>query len=257
MRRRGELIRADRRSLDVFHGYPTYLQINANAHLFNPSQITIGTGDVAFDLSFMGAVIGTANIQNLVLVPGENVVATAVHYMPEGSAQPVGQLLLENFVQRIVSTTTIIGTTDTTPIDSLKEALSTIRLVTDIPPLEQNLIPSARLELPTDVSSTGVGITYATLVDPFTASINVESLVATAVYPIGNLDIGVINQPNLNPPLSVSGHTQAVLPGLPLQLNIDPRALIRLIEATANNQSVNLGPLTDQFSCVGRRARLS
>lgn len=204
-----------------------------------------------FDLSFQGVVIGTANIANLILVPGENVVATAVHYEPTGSAQPVGQLLLENFVQRIVSTTTILGTTSTTPIESLQQALSTIRLVTDIPPLEQNLIPSARLELPLDVSTTGIGNTYATLVDPFTAAINIDGLIATAIYPIGNIDIGVINQPSLNPALHVDGHTSAELPALPLQLNLDPRVLSRLILAVANNQSVSLGPLTDRLKCVG------
>lgn len=122
--------------------------------------------------------------------------------------------------------------------------------MTDIPPLEQNLIPSARLELPLDVSTTGIGETYATLDDPFTASINVLGIIATAIYPIGNLPIGVINQPNLNPSIGVPGHTTAELPALPLQLDIDPRALIRLIEAVANNQSVNLGPLVDQFKSV-------
>lgn len=109
---------------------------NANAHLFNPSNITIGTGDVTFGLNFMDEMIGVAFIQGLLLVPGMNVIPTQVRYQPQGTAEvAAGQLLLENFVQRIVSTTIISGNDDTTPIESLKAALGSIRLSTDIPPL--------------------------------------------------------------------------------------------------------------------------
>jgi hypothetical protein len=93
-----------------------------NAHLFNPSNITIGTGDVQFGLNFNGQMIGYAVIANLVLVPGENVVPTAVHYQPQGTAQvAAGQLLLENFVQAVPSNTLIQGRSDTTPIQSLQQ----------------------------------------------------------------------------------------------------------------------------------------
>lgn len=40
--------------LDVVHGYPDYLEITINVALFNPSDITIGTGTVQFDVLFQG-----------------------------------------------------------------------------------------------------------------------------------------------------------------------------------------------------------
>jgi hypothetical protein len=85
--------------LDVFHGYPEYLQINVNAHLFNPSNISLGVqGETLFGLNFQDALIGRAVLTDLFLIPGENVVPTAVRYMPMGAAVANGQLLLEKCV---------------------------------------------------------------------------------------------------------------------------------------------------------------
>ncbi|KAL8278093.1 hypothetical protein RQP46_009553 [Phenoliferia psychrophenolica] len=170
--------------LDVFHGYSSYLQINANAHLFNPSeQLTIGTGDVAFGLMFQGQLIGTADITGLVLVPGVNVVPTMVHYSPSGSSQQAsGQILLQNFIQGIVSDTLIVGNSGTTPIASLKAALSAVQLATTIPPLEQNLVTQASLSFPLDIGTTGVAEAQITLGNPFTAVINIDSVITIPVF---------------------------------------------------------------------------
>ena len=174
---------------------------------FNPSpQITIGTGNVNFGLTFQGQTIGSAVITGLVLVPGANLVPTAVHYAPSGSSQLAsGQVLLENFIQvfhtlylpnrclfvadmsrglkGITSDTIIIGSTDTTvgphhfshsviqtltpfnsqPIASLKEALSTIKLGTSIPPLKGNLVTQANLAFPLNIADTGIADATITL----------------------------------------------------------------------------------------------
>lgn len=123
--------------------------MTVNAQLYNPSNITIGTGDVAFGLLFQSQQIGTADIDNLVLVPGENNVPTAVHYQPRGgAAQAAGQRLLENYIQAVDSDTIIQGTDDTTQIASLKAALKTIQLGTVIPAYTQNLITQAGAPLP-------------------------------------------------------------------------------------------------------------
>ena len=39
-------------NLDVNHGYPDYLLIKVHSALFNPSNITLGAGDISFGLSF-------------------------------------------------------------------------------------------------------------------------------------------------------------------------------------------------------------
>ena len=92
-------------------------------------------------------------------MPGENIVPTALQYMPKGSANVAsGQRLLENYVQNITSTAVVQGTRDTTPIASLKQALSGITLRTDIPALGKLIITRASLVLPIDIAQRGVGL---------------------------------------------------------------------------------------------------
>lgn len=201
-------------NLDVYRGYPQYLQINVDAHLFNPSKITIGTGTVSFSLIFDGQTIGQAVITNLVLVPGENVIPTAVRYEPaSGAPQQAGQLLLENFVQAVPSDTIIQGTRQTTPIASLQYALSAIQLSTVIPPLEQNLVTQANLAFPLDIGTTGVAEATINLGNPFTASINLVDVYAVATY--NGLNLGNVNVQNLNPYITAPGKTLITSPTLP------------------------------------------
>ena len=51
-----------------------------------------------------------------------------VHFQPQGDAVSVGQASLENYLQGVASETMIQGPQDSTTIDSLKVALSEIRL---------------------------------------------------------------------------------------------------------------------------------
>ncbi|KAI0686332.1 hypothetical protein BC835DRAFT_1523137 [Cytidiella melzeri] len=156
-------------NLDVYHGYPEYLLITVQTDLFNPSNLTIGTGDVSFDLQFEDTTIGAAVISNAIVVPGSSNYSTNVQYQPQGSAVAVGERMLENYLQGVDSSTTIVGTIDTTPIDSLKRALSELKLTNVIiPALHQNLISSASLTFPTDIVQTKIAQSTFTLSNPFT-----------------------------------------------------------------------------------------
>ncbi|GAA5951249.1 hypothetical protein JCM3765_002422 [Sporobolomyces pararoseus] len=234
--------------LDVYHGYSDYLQINVNAHLYNPSNITIGTGDVAFGLDFQSQQIGTADIANLVLVPGENNVPTAVHYQPRGgAAQAAGQLLLENYIQNVNSSTVIQGNSDTTPIASLKQALATIQLNTVIPAYDQNLITKAALTFPINIGETSIAEAVVTLQNPFTATINLLQVLANATYQ--DIYLGQVNQ-KLNPVFTTAGHSTADSQQLPFKLDTDPKNLIRFLEAVASANGVDLGILLPEFAYV-------
>lgn len=92
------------------------------------SNLTIGTGNVNFDVQFDGQTLGTANLDNLVITPGSKSYATNIHFQPSGGATQAGKTLLENYISGIDSATTIQGTRGSTPIDSLKEALSEVKL---------------------------------------------------------------------------------------------------------------------------------
>jgi hypothetical protein len=78
--------------------------------------------------------------------------------------------LEHSFVQGVPSTTIIAGDDQTTQIQSLVQALSSIRLSTVIPPLQQNLITQAVLEFPLDIVQTGIANANFDLRNPFTAS---------------------------------------------------------------------------------------
>lgn len=174
-----------------------------------------------------------------------------VLYSPQGSSQTAaGQTMLENYLQGIDSNTVIYGTTSSTPIESLQLALSQIKISpVTIPALHQNLINTATLEFPTDIVQTGVASTSFTLVNPFTASIDLFEVTATATFQ--NLTVGTIKDVDLSSkPIHAGGHSNITSPTLPLNFNLDPLTLIELIAVSAQQHNVDLGPLAQLFQLV-------
>jgi hypothetical protein len=70
-------------------------------------------------------------------------------------------------------------------------ALGTIQLATVIPPLMQNLITQTNLVFPTNIVQTGIALATFNLANPFTASINLNRVIAAAVYQ--GINLGEIN----------------------------------------------------------------
>ncbi|KAF8840051.1 hypothetical protein BDN67DRAFT_1054007 [Paxillus ammoniavirescens] len=238
-------------NLDVNHGYTDYLLIKVDTALYNPSNLTIGTGDVSFTLQFEDETIGSADLSNMIIQPGSVNYPTDVLYAPQGSSQTAaGQAMLENYLQGIDSNTVIMGSTSSTPIESLQLALSQIKLSpVTIPALHQNLIGSASLEFPVDIVQTGIASTSFTLSNPFTASINLLEMSATATFQ--NLTVGTINNVDRSSdPIHADGHSNITSPALPFNFNLDPLTIIELISVSAQEHNVDLGPLTELFQMV-------
>lgn len=236
--------------LDVNKGFPEYLLIKVQSRITNPSNLTIGTGDVAFALRFSGSQIGTANLNDLVIIPGSRNYSTDVRYSPQGDAIPAGTLLLANYIQGVDSATTIAGTSSSTPIESLQDGLSALEFTpVIIPPLNRRLVSTASLSFPKDISESGVAETTFTLDNPFTASINLLTVDATVTYK--GLDIGRINQVDVSSsPIHADGHSSVTSPKLPLDFNLDPFSIIKLLSTAAEDQGVDLGPLVELFQIV-------
>ncbi|KAJ7874667.1 hypothetical protein B0H14DRAFT_3551962 [Mycena olivaceomarginata] len=234
-------------NLDVNHGFPDYLLIKVDSALFNPSNLTIGTGDVSFSLGFQDQTIGSADISNLIIEPGNGSYPIDVHYSPQGgSASAAGQQLLENFLQGVDSDSVIAGTTDSTPISSLKTALSEILLKpVTIPALHQTLIKSATIEFPTDIVQTGISQAAFTLANPFTASINLLKVGATATF--HNLTLGTIDADVSSNPIHADGHSTVTSSFLPMKYNLDPLVIVQFLSILAQENSVDLGPLVEMF----------
>ncbi|KAK2467793.1 hypothetical protein APHAL10511_000088 [Amanita phalloides] len=236
--------------LDVNHGYPDCLLIKVSSTLLNPSMLTIGTGTVSFSLQFEGQTIGSANLDDLIIVPGNATYPIDVLYAPQGDADSAGRALLQNYLQGVDSEAMIIGKCDSTPVESLKQALSQIRLSTTIPALKQNLIKSASLTFPIDIVSTGLASAAFTLVNPFTASINMLDIVSTVTY--HGLTLGVINDDISLNPILANGHSSSTSPVLPMKFNLDPLTIIELITIEAKVKNIELGPLMQLFEFVIR-----
>ena len=173
-----------------------------------------------------------------------------VHFSPQGGAVNAGQTLLQNFLEGINADTTIAGSTGSTPIESLQLALSEIKLSpVTIPGIHENLIKSASLTFPTDIVSTGVASTSFVLANPFTASINLLKLAATATF--HNLTLGKIPSTDASGhPIHADGHSQITSPTLPLDFNLDPATIIQLLLLTSQANGVDLGPLPQLFQFV-------
>ncbi|KAF9529294.1 hypothetical protein CPB83DRAFT_790385 [Crepidotus variabilis] len=237
-------------NLDVNHGYPDYLLIKVDSALFNPSNLTIGTGDASFRLEFEGQAIGSANLANLVIVPGNQNYSTDVHFAPQGGAVSAGRDLLQNFLQGVDSETSIAGSRSSTPIQSLQEALSEIRLSpVAIPSIHQNLIKSTSLVFPVDIVQTGVASATFILENPFTASVNLLRVGATATYQ--GLTLG--NIPNVDissRPIHADGHSSVTSPPLPLKFNLEPVNIIDLLLLNSKANGVDLGPLVPLFQFI-------
>ncbi|KII92866.1 hypothetical protein PLICRDRAFT_102438 [Plicaturopsis crispa FD-325 SS-3] len=234
-------------NLDVNHGYSDYLLIKVDTALYNPSNLTIGTGDVSFGLQFQGQTIGSAGLSNMIIKPGNLSYPTDVKYSPQGGAVSAGQALLENYLQGVNSDTTILGSTESTPIASLQEALSEIKLTpVTIPALHQNLITSASLTFPIDIVKTGIAQSDFSLANPFTASINLLQVTATAIYQ--DLMLGKIDHVSLS--FHADGHSNETSSKLPLNFNLDPVTIVKLVTYASQEHNVDIGPLTDLFKIV-------
>lgn len=182
------------------------------------------------------------------IVPGNDTYAVQIHYAPEGSAVPTGQLLLENYLQGVDSDTTIQGSQSSTDIDSLKVALSKITLTpVTVPALHQNLITSASLIFPVNIVQTGIAQASFVLANPFTASINLIKVSAGATY--RNLTLGAIeNVDESSDPIHADGHSNITSSELPFHFNLDPVMIIQLLLDGAVNNGVDLGPLPALFN---------
>ncbi|KAF9264250.1 hypothetical protein L218DRAFT_258531 [Marasmius fiardii PR-910] len=236
-------------NLDVAHGFPDFLLITVDGHLFNPSNLTVGTGDVSFSLEFSNQIIGTSDINGLVIKPGDQTYPIEVHFAPQGDAVNAGKTLLQNFIQGVDVETSISGSRDSTAVESLKTALSRIRLSpVVIPALNQSLIESATIVFPPDIVSTGIAQTSFTLANPFSASINLLKVKADAVYQ--NIRLGTIDTDVSSNPIHAGGHSTITSPTLPLQYNLDPVTIINFLKLASQANGVDIGPLTELFQFI-------
>ncbi|KAE8229507.1 hypothetical protein CF326_g5523 [Tilletia indica] len=228
-------------NLDVARGFPDYLLLSLTTTLYNPSNLTVGTGDVRFNTVYKGQVIGQVVLNNLILTPGNNVIPAQLRFQPRGNAAiTAGREVLENYVANLTSTVSVSGSRDSTDIASLKQALSGISLDAAVPALNKLLIVATQLTIPADVAQTSNALVSFTLDNPFTATINLYKLMATATYQ--GIVLGTINA-NLKDPITAPGKQQVTSEQLPFQLTKNLNDLVKFIILAGQNSGTDLGPL--------------
>ncbi|KIJ47323.1 hypothetical protein M422DRAFT_164299, partial [Sphaerobolus stellatus SS14] len=121
-----------------------------------------------------------------------------------------------------------------------------ITLNANIPALHQNLITATNIVFPLNILSTGIAAVTVNLANPFTASINLLVLQATATF--GNITLGTVPRVDTSAnPVHAAGHSNITTPTLPLAFNLDPTAIITLLSTRAAQKSIDVGPLTQLF----------
>ncbi|KAG6813669.1 hypothetical protein H0H92_008517 [Tricholoma furcatifolium] len=243
-------------TVDVNHGFSDYLLIIVDATMFNPRGQTVGLAELVRETFKRVSRFSTPNGRAIWSLSQEAKIIQSVYllrdvqYSPQGGAVSAGQILLQDFVEGIDVDTTIAGSTGSTPIPSLQSALSQIRLSpVTLPALKETLITSASLSFPTNVVQTGLASTSFTLADPFTASINLLTVDATATYQ--GILLGKIDNVDLSSnPFHVAGHSSATSPTLQMEFNIEPLSIIELLSVASQQNGVDLGPLTELLQFV-------
>ncbi|KAL1718757.1 hypothetical protein EV715DRAFT_290908 [Schizophyllum commune] len=238
-------------NLDVKHGYSDYLLITLDGDLYNPSNLTVGTGDVAFTVQYQDRPIGEADIADLVITPGNLTTGIDFHYQPEGdAAEGAGRNLLENYIQGVDSDTVIQGSTESTDIESLQSALSEIRLApVTIPALHQTLVTAASLKFPVDIVDTGIASATVDIANPFTASINLLTVDADVKY--RDLSLGSVDHQDFSSnPIHADGHSNVTSQDMQFDFNLNPATIIQLLLQNSEANGVDLGPLPDLFQFV-------
>ena len=95
----------------------------------------------------------------------------------------------------------------------------------------------------------GVASASFTLVNPFTASINMLEVSSTAQY--HNFTLGTIDNVDISEnPIRVEGHSTVTSPALPLKFNLDPLTIVEVITIAAQAKNIDLGPLVQMFQFI-------
>lgn len=126
-------------SLSVTGGTKDYAIISTVVAFNNPSQITITVGDINFSAKAPdGTIVGKVFIKGVAIKPGVNQYNAEMHLA--GPTAVIGQIFsayLQNVPQIPL---TIIGTKDSTTIEPLQTAFSTVSLSTAFAGFQANLI---------------------------------------------------------------------------------------------------------------------
>ncbi|CAG8458295.1 13175_t:CDS:2 [Acaulospora colombiana] len=232
--------------LDVTSGTSSVLTVPINTSLFNPSPVTISAGDITFNVISVGLNMGSVVINDLTIVPGNNNLSATTFLSPPSPA--ISGLLLSQFIANVTQPLSIVGSQNSTNIDSLKEAFSQIKIDTFLPPLGRRLLLSSFVAFQNDTLKTGVAFGGFTLLNPFKADITITQINQVNITFHG-IPVGSIT--DLKIPVTIPGTTTFTSPPIPIKVNLFPPDLVKIIEKSAEDKNIDIKPLEPLLKLIG------
>ncbi|KAF9981330.1 hypothetical protein BGZ75_007419 [Mortierella antarctica] len=182
-------------NISITGGTSEYLEIHQNVVLQNPSGLTVKVGDVAFDIGYAGNAMGKAVVSNMVLAPGPNTLPAVFHLAPTDTHIRDG--FLSGFVNGAAFQLDITGSAQSTPVESLKLAMASVKLSSGIKGITDKLIAPGSAAQPnilnmlqlTNPRETPVQVM---IYNPFDTPLYIKSMQASNSW--NGKDFGVVNQ---------------------------------------------------------------
>ncbi|KAI8378360.1 hypothetical protein BD560DRAFT_348571 [Blakeslea trispora] len=234
-------------SLDVTGGTSDGLLLAINVTMDNPSDFSLSTGDVSFNMGASDTTLGLVTLSNLVLNRGQNTVAATASFDPKSS--DVGQNLLSTFVMGADNGVEISGYPNSTAIASLAGALSDISLTSTLPGLKTALIQGSSMSVLPDTLQTSMVAVKVSIANPFSAGLIISKVVAAATFagmPIGNIDQDIGSNPFV-----IGSKAIAESPSLNMNMNLEPAAVALLLRTLAVQANLDTRALDALFGLGG------
>lgn len=216
-------------SLDVVGGTSSGLSLAISVTMENPSDFSINTGDVNFNMGASGTTLGVVTLNNLTLARGTNTVNATSVFDPKSS--DVGLNLLSTFVMGQANSVDITGNANSTSIASLAEALGNISLSSTLPGLTTALVQGASISIANNSIATGIVPVKVSIANPFTAGMSISSIVAANTFQ--GMPIGNINQDISSNPFIIGGKSTGTSQPLDMSMNMDPANIALLLRNLA------------------------
>jgi hypothetical protein len=234
-------------SIDVTGGTSEALQLAISVSMDNPSDFSISTGDVSFNMGASGTQLGVVTLSNLTLARGSNTVAAISTFDP--NASDVGKNILSTFVMGQENSLDISGFDNSTGIASLAGALGAITLQSTLPGLTTAIVQGASMSILSDSIASGTVAVKVTIADPFTAGLSVTKVVSAATFngmPLGNIDQDISSNP-----IVVAGKSTAQSGDLSMTMNFEPSAIALLMRELSVAAGLDTRPLDALFGLGG------
>ncbi|KAL1924247.1 uncharacterized protein VTP21DRAFT_7282 [Calcarisporiella thermophila] len=203
-------------SLIVNRGTKEALYADLDATLTNPSDVSFTVGDVYFRAVSDGQVVGTVLIPGLVLSRGSSNVKAQLEYSPKDPASmAAGAKLLQSYLEGNTSDAFIAGFENSTNIESLLPALSSVNIPAKIRGTPDKLIKSGKVHVAISSLFTNKGYASVILANYFKAPFTLQAIRANVLNQ--GKQIGFVDTA-LNPEFTVPPRAMRESPWLPVQL---------------------------------------